>query len=207
MKRLLVATHNPAKIDELKFGLKQLENRGIEVVTLNDVRVEEEPEETGATFKDNALLKARFYSKKTGLPTLSDDGGLVIPHLNNEPGVKSSRWLGRKATDHELIVYTLKRLQGVPHKERGAYLELYLCYYDPVTKNSLFENERIYGHMETKPFDKYKKGFPYRALLVVDRFNKYYDDLSEDEHQIINHRLIALKRLTKRISDLIILDK
>ncbi len=204
MKRLLVATHNPAKIKELKLGLNEIKDKGIEIVTLNDVRVEEEPEETGTTFRENSYLKAKFYSEKTGLPALSDDGGLVIPFLKNEPGVKSSRWLGRKATDEELISYTLERLSGVPHSKRKAYLELFLCFYDPSSQKSIFENERIDGHIEDKPFRNYEKGFPYRALLVVDRFNKYYDDLTANEHDIVNHRLIALKRLTKKIADLII---
>ncbi len=204
MSRLLIATHNPAKINELKFGLKELKMKGIELLTLNDVRVEEEPEETGATFKENSFIKAKYYAEKVGFPVLSDDGGLVIPYLNNEPGVRSSRWLGRKATDEELISYTLKRLMGVPHDKRQAYLELFLCFYDPVTKNSIFENERIDGHLANKPFNKYERGFPYRALLVVDRFNKYYDDLTVHEHNLINHRLIALKRLTKKMTDLII---
>lgn len=204
MKRLLVATHNPAKIKEIKSGLKEFVSRGIELFTLNDVRVEEEPEETGVTFKENAYLKARFYSEKSGLPSLSDDGGLVIPFLNNEPGVKSSRWLGRKATDEELISYTLKRLSGIPRDKRSAYLELFLCFYDPSTKKSIFENERINGHIASKPYKKFEKGFPYRALFVVDKFKKYYDDLTPDEHDIVNHRLIALKRLTNKLKDLII---
>lgn len=207
MKKLLVATHNPAKVKELTQGLQELQKSGITLVTLTDVGVGEEPEETGATFQDNSLLKARFYAEKTGLPTIADDGGIVIPYLSGEPGVKSSRWLGRKASDQELIAYTLKRLAGVPHEKRNAYLELSLCFYDPASRKTVFESEKIDGHLALVPFDKFLPGFPYRALLVVDRFGKYYDDLGPEEHDEINHRLIALKRLTKKIKDLIILGK
>lgn len=197
--RLLIATHNPGKINELKNGLSSLKIAGIEVTTLNDVGVGDEPEETGATFKDNALLKAKYYSEKTGLPTIADDGGLVIPYLNGEPGVKSSRWLGYKATDEELIAHTLHRLQKAKGTDRKAYLELVLCFYDPAAKSTEFETERISGTIVDTPSKKSQKGFPYRAILIVDRFNKYYDELSRDEHEKINHRLIALKRLTPKI--------
>lgn len=207
MKRLVVATHNPAKTRELKQGLHDLEKKGIEILTLTDVGVGEEPDETGSTFEENALLKARFYSEKTGLPTLADDGGLVIPYLNGEPGVKSARWLGRKASDEELIKYTLERLKDAKDHERTAYLELVLCFCDPKTGKHIYEKEKISGHIAKKPADGVQKGFPYRALLIIDKFGKYYDYLTADEHRAINHRLIALNRLTKKIEDLIILNK
>lgn len=199
MNRLLIATHNPGKITEIKLGLKELEKRKIVLTTLNDVGVEDEPEETGANFKDNAFLKAKYYGERTGLPTLSDDGGLVIPYLNGEPGVKSSRWLGRKATDKELVDYTLKRLKKAKEDERKAYLELYLCFYDPQSGKAEFESEKIMGTIALTPSTNSQPGFPYRALLVVDRFGKYYDELTHEEHQEINHRLKALKRLTQKI--------
>lgn len=204
MNRLLIATHNPAKKAELKSGLIGLEKAGIELVTLTDVGVGEEPEETGATFKDNSLLKARFYSQLTGLPAIADDGGLVIPYLNNEPGVKSSRWLGRKASDEELINHTLKRLSGAPDKSRNAYLELSLCFHDPKNGKTLYECETISGHIAYKPYVAWRRGFPYRALFIVDKFKKYYDLLDPEEHEAVNHRVIALKRLTKKIIDLIV---
>ena len=89
MKNILVATHNPAKLEELRFGLKKLEELGITLLSLNDVGVEKEPEETGKTFEENSLLKAKFYSNLTGLPTIADDGGLVIPYLNNGSQIKA----------------------------------------------------------------------------------------------------------------------
>lgn len=199
MNRLLIATHNPGKINELRNGLLELKNHQIEITTLNDVGVGEEPEETGTTFKDNAFLKAKYYGERTGLPTLSDDGGLVIPYLNGEPGVKSSRWLGYKAKDQELVDYTLERLKKAKDEERKAYLELYLCFYDPSVGKTIFETERIEGRIALKPSSRSQPGFPYRALLVVDKFNKYYDELDRKEHEEINHRLKALKRLMPKL--------
>jgi len=204
VKKILIASKNPGKITEIKIGLKSLEKLGIKVLTLNDVIVgENQPKETGKTFQENAFIKAKFYADLTHLPVVSDDGGLVIPFLNNEPGVKSRRWLGYEASDQELVDYTLKRLQNIPKLNRRAYLEACLCYYDPQTNDMIFETEKIIGYIAEAPVPKIIPGFPYRALLVVDKFNKYYDELTEEEHRQVNHRLIALKRLTKRIKDLI----
>lgn len=204
MKRLLIASTNPGKISELKFGLKILSERGITILTLNDVRVgDKKPEESGKTFSENALIKAKFYSEKSKLPVIADDGGLIIPYLNNEPGVKSRRWLGYDASDQELVDYTLERLSGAKPADRKAYLETCICYYNPETGQPIYESEKISGTIAKTPFSKRTPGFPYRDLLIVDQFKKYYDELTPEEHTLVNHRLIALKRLTKRIIDLI----
>ena len=127
----------------------------------------------------------------------------MIPYLNNEPGVKSKRWLGHEASDEELINHTISHLRGVILAKRKARLETCLCFYDPQTKKTVYQTGKILGHISSVPTEKRVAGFPYRALFIVDRYNKYYDELTEDEHREVNHRLIALKRLTKRIKDLI----
>jgi XTP/dITP diphosphohydrolase len=199
MKTLLIATHNQAKLKELKVGLASLEKEGIKILTLNDVGVEKKPEEIGDSFCKNAEIKAKFYGELTNFPTIADDGGLIIPYLNNEPGVKSRRWLGYDATDGELIDYTLKKLYGTIRSDRTAYLSVCLCFYDPLTKKLIAEEEKIKGHIAEKPSNRGIEGFPFRALFVIDKFNKYYDELTEKEHQEINHRLKALKRLITKI--------
>lgn len=216
MKRLLIATHNSAKLEELKIGLRELKNLGIKLFSLNDVGVEKDPEETGKTFQENSLLKAKFYGKLTGLPTVADDGGLIIPYLGNGPGVRSRRWPGYEASDEELISYTLLHLRGVKLADRTAYLETCVCFYLPkehpqggrtdslrVKDILIFEQEKIKGHIAEKPTGRPTNGYPFRALFIVDEFNKYYDELTPEEHDRINHRFKALKRLTKRIKDLI----
>ncbi|EKD26264.1 MAG: non-canonical purine NTP pyrophosphatase, RdgB/HAM1 family [uncultured bacterium] len=204
MKKILIASTNPGKITEIKIGLQELEKQGIKILTLNDVIVgDKEPDETGKTFQENALIKAKFYAEQTHIPVISDDGGLVIPYLNNEPGVKSRRWLGYEASDQELVDHTLKKLKNIPKLNRKAHLEACLCFYDPQTNEVIYETEKIIGHISEVSVLKIIPGFPYRALLIVEKFNKYYDELTDKEHQQINHRLIALKRLTKRIKDLI----
>ena len=199
MKTILIATTNKAKLEEIKNGLKPLLKQKIKLLTLTDVGVEEKIEESGKTFCENAKIKAEFYAKKTGLPTLADDGGLLIPYLNNEPGVRSRRWLGYEASDDKLINYTLERLKNVPKEKRIAYLQVCLCFFDPKTKKIFFEEESIEGYIAEKPSGKATFGYPFRALLIVEKFNKYYDELTEEEHWQINHRLKALKRLVHKI--------
>jgi XTP/dITP diphosphohydrolase len=200
VKNILIATHNKAKLEELLMGAKNLENKGIKVFTLNDVGVENDPIETGITFEENAILKAKFYAEKTGLPTIADDGGLIIPYLNNEPGVKSKRWLGREATDQELINFALQQLSGQKNENRIAFLQTCLCYYNPQTKQTLTQLEKINGYIAEKASHRPTDGYPYRAIFIVKKFNKYYDELTEEEHQQVNHRLIALKRLVTKIT-------
>jgi XTP/dITP diphosphohydrolase len=199
MKKILIATTNKAKLKEIKNGLKPLLKQKIKLLTLTDVGVEEKPEESGKTFCENAKIKANFYAKKTNLPTLADDGGLLIPSLNNEPGVRSRRWLGYEASDDELINYTLERLKNFPKEKRIAYLQVCLCFFDPKTKKIFFEEEKIEGFIAKKPSGKKTFGYPFRALFMVKKFNKYYEELNKEEHQQINHRLAALKKLIKKI--------
>ena len=119
MKKLLIATTNPGKLDEIKRFLGDLP---VELVALKDVGIIDGVEETGKTFEENAILKAKYYCKKSGLPTLADDGGFEIDALGGEPGVKSHRWIhkDREDTDEELIEYTLKKMRGLPRAKRGG---------------------------------------------------------------------------------------
>src|SRR6202166_223947 len=100
MRRLLIATTNRAKLGEYRLILRDV-GIELELVSLADVGISESPEETGATFTENALIKARFYFERARIATLADDGGLEIDALGGEPGVRSHRWLGSggKAND------------------------------------------------------------------------------------------------------------
>lgn len=202
MKKILIATHNKAKLSELLMGAKDLKSRGIKILTLSDVRVEDDPEETGKTFQENAILKAKYYFEKTGIPTIADDGGLIIPYLNNEPGVNSKRWMGRDATDQELIDFCLYNLRGCMGTKRTAFLETCLAFFNS-NEQILVEQEKVIGHISEKPSGNPTNGYPYKTLFIVKKYNKYYDELTEKEHFKINHRLIALKRLTKKIINLL----
>jgi XTP/dITP diphosphohydrolase len=119
--RLLIATHSPHKLAELR-DLLELE-RG-ELVSLEDLGIADDPDETGRTFETNARIKARFGGRRTGLPTLADDSGLEVEALGDGPGVRTRRYAGPAATDDDNNAKLLAALGGLPPERRGAR---YVC--------------------------------------------------------------------------------
>lgn len=202
MKHLLIATHNPAKVTEIKIGLKPFSKKGLKLLTLKSLNITKQPKETGKTFEENAYLKAKFYANISKLPTISDDGGVAIKELNGEPGVKSRMWLGYEATDQKLMDHTIERLKGKPLSKRKAYLETCLCFFDPETNKKFLEKERINGYIAIKPSMERMKGYPFRSLFLIniDGKLKYYDGLNSKEQKVLNHRLKAIKQLLPKIS-------
>ncbi|CAM4232576.1 dITP/XTP pyrophosphatase [Mycobacterium basiliense] len=120
MIRLLVASRNPKKLAELRRVLDGAGLAGLTLVSLNDVAPFEEAPETGATFEDNALAKARDAAMATGLPSVADDSGLEVAALNGMPGVLSARWSGRHGDDAANTALLLAQLSDVPDERRGA---------------------------------------------------------------------------------------
>ena len=197
--KLLVATNNQAKRDEISKTLHEF-YPSIECVFPETIGITDDVEETGATFEENAGIKAHFFGEKSGFLTLADDGGIAIDTLQGAPGVHSKRWLGHDATDEEMIAYTLEKMKDVPEKERTAHMVVCEYLYDPVTKNDFFVTEKIDGKVAFAPSSKGIPHFPYRSLLIVDRFQKYYDELSKEEHTLVNHRRIALGKIAPIIA-------
>lgn len=198
--KLLIATHNQAKLKEICFALRSLTEQGIDLLSLKDLKIKREPKENGKTFSENSLIKAKFYAELSSYPTIADDGGLTIDILHGEPGVHSRRWLGYESTDQELIRYALHRLKGVPKKRRQAKLQTCITFYDPHKNKVLSDTESVRGEIADKSSQKATDGYPYRALFIVKKYNKYYDELTDTEHAKINHRFRLLKRLSKKIS-------
>lgn len=192
MNRLLIATTNPGKLGEIKEFLSDVP---VTLVGLADVGITEAPEETGISFQENAILKAKFYAEKSKLPTLADDGGLEIDALNGEPGVKSHRWIhdDREDTDEELIQYTLDRMKDIVDTNRGAQLRLVLALVIPGGEVFTSE-EKVRGIIPRQASRSRWKGFPYRSLLFLPEINKYYnhDELTATETETYNHRKKAL---------------
>ncbi|MCX6793738.1 MAG: non-canonical purine NTP pyrophosphatase [Candidatus Gottesmanbacteria bacterium] len=195
MNKLLIATTNPGKLGEIKEFLSDLP---VTLVGLSDLGITEAPEETGISFQENAVLKAKFYAEKSKLPTLADDGGLEIDALNGEPGVKSHRWIhtDREDTDEELIRYTLDRMKDVVDTNRGAQLRLVIALVIP--NGELFTaEEKVRGIIPAEASKNRYKGFPYRSLLFFPEINKYYnhDELTPTQTETYNHRKKALEIL------------
>jgi XTP/dITP diphosphohydrolase len=119
--RLLIATHSAHKLAELR-ELLALERA--DLVSLDDVGISDDPDETGETFATNARIKARFGARRTGLPTVADDSGIEVDALGGRPGVRTRRYAGPNATDEANNAKLLDALRGLPAERRGAR---YVC--------------------------------------------------------------------------------
>ena len=126
--KILIATKNSAKAKEISRYIGD----SFDKIFLSDFTDAPDIEETGETFLENAVLKAKKYFEWSGIPAVSDDGGLMIDTLNGEPGVLSRRWPGYEATDQELIDIALTKLKDVPQDKRTAHLRTVGVYYDGV---------------------------------------------------------------------------
>ncbi len=189
--KLLIASHNPAKVNEYKRYLSDL---SFELVSLKDLNVVKEAPEDADTFRENALSKAKFYNKLTNLPTISDDGGLMIDALDGAPGVKSRRWLGYEMTDEELIQTVMEKMKNVPIDKRTCRLVGVIVLIMPTGK-IYTQWAEINGRVSEKPVDKRMKGYPYRSFFYLDKFKKNYLELTDKEHEQINHRRLALLKM------------
>jgi len=191
MKRLLIATNNPGKVKEYKELLKDLP---LKLISLKDLGIKNKVNESGKTFEENAIKKAKFYSRLTGLATLADDGGLEIDYLKGEPGVKSRRWPGHEATDQELIDYTLKKLKGVPWNKRRAQFRVIIALAIP-GKEVLISEGKLRGVILAKPRGKLIPGYPFRPIFYLPKYGKSFAELSFKEEVKIGHRVKAIQKL------------
>lgn len=197
--KILIATKNPAKLKEIEKYIGD----NFEKVSLSDLPAQAgfsnvpDVEETGKTFLENAILKAKTFFEYAGIPSVSDDGGLEIDALNGEPGVLSRRWPGYEATDQELIDMALVKLKDVPKEKRTAHLRTVGVYYDG--KNILHVEGSIDGYVVENQTAQCEKGYPFRAIFWIPRFNKLFQDLTHREHEEINHRRLVFLELGRKI--------
>ena len=127
--RLLIATHSAHKLAELRDLLEL--DRG-ELVSLDELGIDDDPDETGETFETNARIKARFGARLTGLPTIADDSGLEVDALDGGPGVRTRRYAGPSASDRDNNAKLLAALDGLPPERRGARYVCILALAQPV---------------------------------------------------------------------------
>jgi XTP/dITP diphosphohydrolase len=194
---VIVATQNRGKIREIKRGLKGLDLR---IVSLNDFSGVPEVGEDGSSFVENALKKARFYSRYFGRPTLADDSGLEVNFLRGEPGIYSARYAGEGASTPENNRKLLKEMQGVPLSKRGARFRCVLAVVSPEGKEVVVEGS-CRGRIGFKEVGK--KGFGYDPLFVLPSYGKTMAELSIEEKNRISHRGKALRKLRKIIKTMI----
>jgi XTP/dITP diphosphohydrolase len=191
--RLLIATTNPAKLAEYRLLLSKYP---LKLVSLRELGIADEPVETGATFSENALLKARFYFRRAQLPTLADDGGLEVDALGGAPGVNSHRWLGAEADDRMMAEEIVRRMAEVPDGRRGARIRcaLALAYRRSGAAVERVVEAAIEGVVARQVYDPVRAGFPYRAVLYLPARGCYLAQLGEQEEARIGQRRTAVER-------------
>jgi XTP/dITP diphosphohydrolase len=200
MKKLLIATHNPGKLNEFRMFL---EGVPFEIISLSDVGITEDVEEDGTTYEENSQKKALFYAQKSGLPALSDDGGLEIVALNNQPGIHSRRWLGYPATDEELIEHMKNISKELPENNRKAFFKTVVSLALPDGQVWSVMGE-VEGVIAKKPLLKFSKGYPYRSFFYLPQLKKYYfeTELTPKELKIYNHRYKAVQEIKQILKKL-----
>lgn len=197
MKTIIIGTGNKAKVAEVHKYLGDLD---VDWKTLADVAPGFDVEETEITFEGNAKKKALDIAKHTGLPTISGDGGLEIPALDNWPGLKSKRVKddGGEATDEEIIEIASKKIATISESERKFRFVSAFAFGLPDGTVSTGRGELL-GDLTLKLYPNPPHGFPYRTFWWIPRFNKYFLDLTPEEQAAINHNKVALDQLRPAI--------
>ncbi len=190
MTRLLLASRNRHKLEELRRILRSA-GPDLDVVGLDAVRAYDEIPETGATFADNALLKAREGLAHTGLPTVADDSGLTVEALNGMPGVLSARWAGAHGDDEANLRLVLAQLADTPDERLGAAFVCAAAYVDE--HREIVVDGRMPGRLVRSP--RGTNGFGYDPIFVPDGHDRTSSELSNDEKDAISHRGQALRAL------------
>ncbi|MEA3345820.1 MAG: XTP/dITP diphosphatase [Chloroflexota bacterium] len=183
--KLLIATRNRGKLREYEALLAGLE---LQLVDLTEMGISLEVEETGETFEENAVLKARAYAQASGLLTLADDSGLEVDALGGEPGVRTARYGGRGASDEDRYRLLLRRLEGVPKGERGARFRCVIAIATP--DGELHTAEGVCeGCIAFQPRGSH--GFGYDPVFFVPEYGCTMAQLPPEVKNRISHRARA----------------
>lgn len=196
---LLIATTNKGKLGEFKEFLSDLP---LDLVSLTDVGIDQDFEENGATYAENSEGKARFYAELSGLPALSDDGGIEIDALNGEPGIHSRRWVGEDSTDEKIVEKMRQVSRDLPDDNRNAAFRTVISIAFP--SGEIIQEEGVVdGIIAQKPLEKLLQGYPYRSFFFLPEIGKYYHeaDLSPEEEKLYNHRYKAVTKLKPRLKE------
>jgi XTP/dITP diphosphohydrolase len=198
--RLLLATRNRGKLAELRRLLDDAVP-GVEVVGLADVRDYPEAPETGATFAENALLKAREAVRHTGLPAVADDSGITVDALNGMPGVLSARWSGRHGDDDANTALLLAQLADVPDERRGAAFVCAAALVTPEGAEEVLQRDWRGRVIHEK---RGTNGFGYDPVFVPDGLEQTSAELDPAEKDARSHRgqaFAALVPVIERVLD------
>lgn len=189
--KIVAATNNKNKLREFKEILSPL---GYQIVSLKDLGIEIEVEETGKTFEENSMLKAKAILEATGMASLADDSGLEVDALGGEPGIYSARYC--EGSDADRVAFLLDKMKDVPDGKRSARfvsaITLMFTDGDVVTARGTCE-----GKIAHKPAGK--NGFGYDPIFFVESYGKTFAELSPEQKNMISHRGNALSELQRQL--------
>jgi len=188
--KVVLATGNKGKLRELQAMLAA---KGLEIVAQTALGVPE-AEETGASFRENALLKARHAARHTGLAAIADDSGLEVDALGGAPGIYSARYAGPEATDADNLQKLLKELDGMPAEKRRARFRCVIAYLRKADDPAPLVCEGVWeGSILEAP--RGTNGFGYDPVFLVPGRNLSSAELSPEEKNRLSHRGQALAKL------------
>lgn len=187
---IVIATKNTGKVKELADILADLP---INLRSLNDFENISEPEETGADFVENAVLKAREYALQTGRWALADDSGLEVEALNNAPGVFSARYAGKNATNEQRIDKLLGELNKIEDENRAARFVCAMAIADDKGEIRYIAEGICAGKITNAP--QGSNGFGYDPVFVPEGFSETFGELSDEVKREISHRARASAKI------------
>ena len=204
MRKLVLATQNNGKIKEFERLLAEFVS-DVQVLGLRDFPDMPDIAETGESFIENSLLKARGICEFTQLPTLADDSGLCIDYLDGDPGIYSARWSGVHGDDAANISKVLLQLEGVPQSERSAQFVCEVALVFPVGHlhqgREITESGKLSGSITLSP--RGSAGFGYDPIFQPHGSALTLAELTHDEKDRISHRGIAMRAIAPRILELL----
>lgn len=192
--QLLIATQNKTKVDRIREILNSLDH-SIELLSLNSFNIPE-PDEPYNTFSENALHKANYYSKITGIQTLSEDSGLCINALNNFPGVRTKEFREASGSIDIACIDLQQKLKNL--QDHSAYFISAACIIIPES-NKVFTSEgRLNGMISTAPFKD--QGFDFERIFIPNGYTQTLAEMNDRDKNHISHRYIAIKNIYEQTS-------
>lgn len=198
MKKLLVASNNEHKINEIKEILKDFP---LKIISLKEAGIDVDVEENGDTFMENAHIKAsEIYKLADECMVMADDSGLTVDILNGEPGVYSARYSGEHGNSKKNNEKLLRNLKGIKFEDRKAK---FVCAIALIINEEKVIN--VQGEIEgyIVEGERGKDGFGYDPLFYIPEFEKTFAEMSSDEKNSISHRGRALKEIQEKIKEIL----
>lgn len=192
-RKIVFATGNAGKVKEIRMIM---EDTGMEVLSMKEAGISIDIDEDGATYEENALIKARAVAACTDAIVMADDSGLEIDYLNKEPGVYSARYLGEHTSYHIKNANLIERLAGVPDEQRTARFVCAIAAVLPDGKE-LTTRATIEGRIGYE--EKGENGFGYDPIFFVPEFGKTTAELTEEEKNQVSHRGKALQLMKEEL--------